>query len=218
MLAIGVLAVVSMTLGLLISASVNTSDKTMPLLVVAVMFQVVLTGGVFPLAGKAGLEQVAWLSPSRWGFAATASTVNLNVISLPVIPKVPAVKQPAPGKSHAPHAKHSPAPASSHATPKAPHGTPSALPTQAHKTAKAHKPAASHGSAKAHASPSAAPSATPGTATQTATADSSSTVDPLWKHSPRTWLIDMAMMVLLGLAFTLIAWWRLVKLSPGRRK
>jgi hypothetical protein len=29
---------------------------------------------------------------------------------------------------------------------------------------------------------------------------------------------DMAVMLLLGLAFTLIAWWRLVKLSPGRRK
>jgi ABC transport system ATP-binding/permease protein len=222
MVAIGVLAIVSMTLGLLISASVDTSEKTMPLLIVAVIFQVVMTGGVFPLAGKAGLEQVAWLAPSRWGFAATASTVNLNVISLPVIPKVPAVKKPAAAKSHAPHSKqsagHTPAPASSHATPKAPHGTPSALPTQAHKTAKAHKPAANHGSAKAHASPSAAPSASPGTATQTATADSSSTIDPLWKHSPRTWLIDMAMMVLLGLAFTLIAWWRLVKLSPGRRK
>jgi len=30
--------------------------------------------------------------------------------------------------------------------------------------------------------------------------------------------MDMAVMVLLGLAFTLIAWRRLVKLSPGRRR
>jgi len=30
--------------------------------------------------------------------------------------------------------------------------------------------------------------------------------------------MDMIVMVLLGLAFTLIAWWRLVKLSPGRRR
>jgi len=28
----------------------------------------------------------------------------------------------------------------------------------------------------------------------------------------------MALMVLLGLAFTMIAWWRLVRLSPRRRK
>ncbi len=82
-LAIGILAVVSMTLGLLISAMVNSSDKTMPLLVVGVMFQVILTGGIFPVAGKAGLEQISWLSPSRWGFAAVASTVNLNVIQQP---------------------------------------------------------------------------------------------------------------------------------------
>jgi hypothetical protein len=77
-LAIAVLAVVSMALGLLISASVNTSEKTMPLLMVLVVVEVILTGGVFTIAGKAGLEQVSWLSPSRWGFAATASTARLN--------------------------------------------------------------------------------------------------------------------------------------------
>ena len=84
MLAMGVLAIVSMALGLLISASVNTSEKTMPLLMVAVVVQVIFTGGVFALNGKTGLEQVAWLSPSRWGFAATASTADLTRIMPPV--------------------------------------------------------------------------------------------------------------------------------------
>ena len=51
LLAISVLAVVSMTLGLLISALASTSDKTLPLLVVVVMFQVILTGGNLP-AGR----------------------------------------------------------------------------------------------------------------------------------------------------------------------
>jgi ABC-type multidrug transport system ATPase subunit len=83
LLAIALLAIASMTLGLLISAIVNSSEKTMPLLVVTVMFQVILTGGIFSLNGKTGIEQIAWLSPSRWGFAATASTSNLNVIMLP---------------------------------------------------------------------------------------------------------------------------------------
>jgi len=78
--AIAVLAAASMALGLLISALVNSSDKTMPLLVVAVLVQVVLSGGVFPLTGKAGLEQLAWLAPARWGFGAIASTSNLNQI------------------------------------------------------------------------------------------------------------------------------------------
>jgi ABC-type multidrug transport system ATPase subunit len=82
-LAIGLLAIVSMALGLVISASVNTSEKTMPLLMVLVVVEVILTGGVFAIAGKAGLEQVSWLSPSRWGFAAAASTSSLNKLSPP---------------------------------------------------------------------------------------------------------------------------------------
>jgi ABC-type multidrug transport system ATPase subunit len=88
MLAIAVLAVASMTVGLLISALVSSSDKTMPLLVVAVLLEVVLSGGVFPLNGKVGLEQFSWLSPSRWGFAATAATSDLNQIR----PPTPGVK------------------------------------------------------------------------------------------------------------------------------
>ena len=79
-IALALLAVVSMALGLFISASVNTSEKTMPILMVVVVVEVVLTGGVFAIAGKVGLEQVAWLSPSRWGYALTASTSNLNKI------------------------------------------------------------------------------------------------------------------------------------------
>ena len=82
-LALALLAVVSMALGLFISASVNTSEKTMPILMVVVVVEVVLTGGVFAIAGKVGLEQVAWLSPSRWGYALTASTSNLNKIFPP---------------------------------------------------------------------------------------------------------------------------------------
>jgi ABC transport system ATP-binding/permease protein len=80
LIAVAGMTVATMTLGLLISAVVNSSDKTLPLLVVLVMAEVVLSGGVFALNGKAGLDQVSWLSPSRWGFAATAGTSNLNVI------------------------------------------------------------------------------------------------------------------------------------------
>jgi ABC transport system ATP-binding/permease protein len=82
-IALALLAVVSMALGLFISASVNTSEKTMPILMVVVVVEVILTGGVFAIAGKVGLEQVAWLSPSRWGYALTASTSNLNKIFPP---------------------------------------------------------------------------------------------------------------------------------------
>jgi hypothetical protein len=131
MLAICALAVVSMALGLLISASVNTSEKAMPLLLVAVVVEIIFTGTVFPLNGKAGLEQLAWLSPSRWGFAAPAATVDLTHI----MPPAPGIKP-----------------------------------------------------------------------------------DPLWLHTAPTWIKDMAGLAVLTVLFTLLTWWRLVRLSPGRRR
>jgi ABC-type multidrug transport system ATPase subunit len=195
MLAVGVLAIASMTLGLLISALVNTSEKTMPLLVVTVLFQVVLTGGLFALNGTAGIEQIAWLSPSRWGFAATASTVNLNVI-IPGPVQVPA-----------------PVKASNHATGKAAARTgksPGATATASPATASSATP-----------SPGATSPAAASLAAAKTPAASGSTVakpDPLWKHNARTWLTDMGLMMLLGLAFSAIAWWRLVRLRPGHRR
>jgi ABC transport system ATP-binding/permease protein len=83
MLGVAVLAIASMTAGLLISAAVNSSDKTLPFLVVTVLVEVVLSGGVIRLNGSAGLEQLAWLTPSRWGFAAVASTIDLNHVTPP---------------------------------------------------------------------------------------------------------------------------------------
>lgn len=83
MLAVGLLAIASMTIGLAISATVSNAEKTMPLLVLASMVQIILSGGVIALSGKAGLEQLAWITPSRWGFGATAATVSLDRISPP---------------------------------------------------------------------------------------------------------------------------------------
>jgi ABC transport system ATP-binding/permease protein len=81
-IAIAVLAVASMCLGLLVSAFVSTSEKAMPFLVMLTMFQVILSGGVLPFNGMNGLSQLSWIAPARWGFAAAASTVNLNGIGL----------------------------------------------------------------------------------------------------------------------------------------
>ena len=127
-LAIALLAVASMTLGLLVSAIVNTSEKTMPFLVLSVMAQVILSGGL--LALPVGLAQVAYLTPARWGFAATAATVNFNNIIPP-------------------------------------------------------------GSFKP---------------------------EWIWNHTPAAWLTDMGASAVLALLFLSIAWWRLVRLSPGRRR
>jgi ABC-type multidrug transport system ATPase subunit len=79
-LAIALVAVVSMVIGLLTSSLVSTAERAMPLVFLLVMIQVVTTGGIFAIHGTAGLEQIAWFTPSRWGFAASASTVDLNAI------------------------------------------------------------------------------------------------------------------------------------------
>ncbi len=71
-------AMSAMALGLLMSSIVRTSEQVMPLLVVSIMAQLVLCGGLFPVTGRIGLEQLAWLAPARWGFAATASIADLD--------------------------------------------------------------------------------------------------------------------------------------------
>jgi hypothetical protein len=131
LLAIAVLAVASMCLGLLVSALVSTSEKAMPFLVLLTMIQVILSGGVVSLAHKAGLSQLAWIAPSRWGLGAMASTTNLNVI------------------------------------------TPSA---------------------------------------------GGNFTDPLWTHSAGNWLRDMSAQAGLAIIFALLAWLRMRRLGPRRRK
>ncbi len=81
LISVAVLAMASMCLGLLVSSLVNTSEKAMPFLVMLTMAQVILSGGVLPLNGIAGLSQLSWIAPARWGFGAAAGTVNLNAVT-----------------------------------------------------------------------------------------------------------------------------------------
>jgi ABC-type multidrug transport system ATPase subunit len=69
----------SMMFGLVISSLVKTAEKTMPLLVMFAIVQVVFTGCLgFAIHGAAGLEQVAWLMPSRWAAAALGTSIDLG--------------------------------------------------------------------------------------------------------------------------------------------
>jgi ABC-type multidrug transport system ATPase subunit len=77
-LAVVAVTVVSMIIGLLISATIGNADRGMPLLVLVVMAELVLCGGLFSVKGRVPLEYLAWLSPSRWAYAMGASTVDLN--------------------------------------------------------------------------------------------------------------------------------------------
>ncbi len=73
----------SMMFGLVISALVKTAEKTMPLLVMFAIVQVVFTGILFQIYDKPGLEQFAWLMPSRWAIAASGTTLNLGKLMAP---------------------------------------------------------------------------------------------------------------------------------------
>ncbi len=130
MVAMAALAIVSMAMGLCVSAVVSTSEKTMPLLVLLSLAQVILCGALVALPGNVGLEQLAYPAPSRWGMAATAATVDLNHIQPPL---------------------------------------------------------------------------------------HSGRLDTLWNHDKTTWLTDMGVLLGIGVAFLMIAWWYLERLRPGRR-
>ncbi|ORV48920.1 ABC transporter ATP-binding protein [Mycobacterium florentinum] len=70
--------VASAILGLAISSLVRSSEQIMPLFVVTVMAQLVLCGGMVPVTGRLGLDQLSFLMPARWGYAAAAATVDLR--------------------------------------------------------------------------------------------------------------------------------------------
>ena len=113
--------VASAILGLLLSSFAQSNEQIMPMLVVSIMSQLVLAGGMIPVTGRAGLSQAAWITPARWGFAASSSTIDFNkLVNVPQIPK-----------------------------------------------------------------------------------------DHLWDHSKGIWLLDMGMLALLSLIFTVMVWWKI---------
>jgi len=75
---VAAVCVCSMIFGLMLSALARSPEQVTPLLVLFAMTQLVLSGGWVPVTGRAGLQQFAALWPSRWGFASTASTIDLR--------------------------------------------------------------------------------------------------------------------------------------------
>ncbi|MGW4529442.1 ATP-binding cassette domain-containing protein [Nocardia sp. NPDC004340] len=74
-------AVSCVVLGLVLSSLAKSNEQVMPLLVVVIMAQLVLSSGMISVAGQTVLEQLSWLFPSRWGYGAGASTINLPSMS-----------------------------------------------------------------------------------------------------------------------------------------
>ncbi|MGO4615571.1 FHA domain-containing protein [Nocardia sp. 2YAB30] len=83
---IALTAVCCVVLGLLLSSLAKSNEQVMPLLVVAIMCQLVMAGGLIPVTGRIVLEQVSWLFPARWGYASGASTVNIREVFLSAQP------------------------------------------------------------------------------------------------------------------------------------
>ncbi|MFD6196117.1 ATP-binding cassette domain-containing protein [Mycobacteriaceae bacterium NPDC060252] len=84
--AVAATACAATVLGLVLSSLATSAEQVMPMLVIATMTQIVFSGGLIPVTGRAGLEQFSFLFPSRWGFAATASTTDLRKL-VPVGPQ-----------------------------------------------------------------------------------------------------------------------------------
>lgn len=79
-LTVAATCVASAILGLTLSSLANSNEQIMPMLVVSIMSQLVLGGGMIPVTGRLGLDQVSWVTPSRWGYAAGASTIDFNTL------------------------------------------------------------------------------------------------------------------------------------------
>ncbi|MCT4357100.1 FHA domain-containing protein [Streptomyces sp. Je 1-79] len=80
-LAVALLSFTAMMLGLFVSALVRKEEVTMPLLVLLAIVQVVFCGALLTVTGTPVLEQLAWLVPSRWAFAAMGATIDIGQIA-----------------------------------------------------------------------------------------------------------------------------------------
>ena len=74
--------IVSAMVALALSSLASYSEQILLTAVLIVLISVVFAGAMFPIDGRIGLEQIAWLVPSRWGFAASASTVDVHAVNV----------------------------------------------------------------------------------------------------------------------------------------
>ncbi|UMB69143.1 ATP-binding cassette domain-containing protein [Mycobacterium paraterrae] len=81
-LGLALTAITSAMVGLTLSSLARSTEQVLPMLVVTIMVSMVLAGGLIPVTGRLVLDQLAWFVPARWGFAASASTVDLNAVEV----------------------------------------------------------------------------------------------------------------------------------------
>ncbi|OBI54155.1 ATP-binding cassette domain-containing protein, partial [Mycobacterium sp. E787] len=75
---VAVTAVVSAAVGLVLSTMGNRQREVLPLLVPVILASALFNGSLVQLVSKWGFQQISWFVPAQWGFAASASTVDLR--------------------------------------------------------------------------------------------------------------------------------------------
>ncbi|MEE6176855.1 ABC transporter permease [Mycobacterium sp. 050134] len=73
-----VTAIVSAMVGLALSTLGKSLREVLPLFVPVVLASLLFDGCLVPLVSKWGFQQISWFVPAQWGFAASASTVDLR--------------------------------------------------------------------------------------------------------------------------------------------
>ncbi|OBH86489.1 ABC transporter [Mycobacterium scrofulaceum] len=71
-------AIVSAVVGLALSSLGKSLSEVLPLLLPVILASALFNGSLVQLVSKWGLQQISWLVPARWGFAASAATANLR--------------------------------------------------------------------------------------------------------------------------------------------
>jgi ABC-type multidrug transport system ATPase subunit len=77
-MSVAVTAMVSAMIGLAVSTLGSSLQQVVPLAVLVVLASILFAGGLITLVGTWGYDQISWFVPAQWGFAASASTVDLH--------------------------------------------------------------------------------------------------------------------------------------------
>ncbi|WIM89334.1 ATP-binding cassette domain-containing protein [Candidatus Mycobacterium wuenschmannii] len=80
-LALSAITVVTALVALALSSPATVYEQIVLIAVLIVLVSLVFAGALFPIADRLPLEQIAALVPSRWGFAAVASTVDVHAVN-----------------------------------------------------------------------------------------------------------------------------------------
>jgi ABC-type multidrug transport system ATPase subunit len=80
-IALAVIAVVTAVVALALASPATLYEQVLLTAALVVLVSLVFAGALFPISGRFPLEQLAALVPSRWGFAAAASTVDVHAVN-----------------------------------------------------------------------------------------------------------------------------------------